>query len=92
MPEVPTFAESGYPEYAFMTWQAVVGPAGMPPERVRRLNAEIVRIMGTPEIKARFASFGTDAASSTPEELGAYFRKEYEKYAKIIKSRNIKLQ
>ena len=90
VPEVPTFAESGYPEYAFMTWQAVVGPAGMPPEVVRRLNAEIVRIMGTPEIKARFASFGTDAASSTPEELGRFLAAEVEKIAGVARSVGVK--
>jgi len=86
VPEVPTFAESGYPEYAFMTWQAVVGPAGMPPEVVRRLNAEIVRIMATPEMQQRFASFGTDAATSTPEELGRFLAEEVAKIAAIAKS------
>ena len=86
VPEVPTFAESGYPEYAFMTWQAVVGPAGMPRPVVLRLNSEIVRIMATPEIKERFASFGTDAASSTPEELGRFLAAEKEKIARVAAS------
>jgi tripartite-type tricarboxylate transporter receptor subunit TctC len=86
VPEVPTFAESGYPEYAFMTWQAVVGPAGMPKPVVQRLNSEIVRIMATPEIKERFASFGTDAASSTPEELGRFLAAEKEKIARVAVS------
>ena len=90
VPQVPTFAESGYPEYAFMTWQAVVGPAGMPAEAVRRLNAEIVRIMATPEIKERFASFGTDAASSTPEELGRFLAAEVEKIAGVARSVGVK--
>jgi tripartite-type tricarboxylate transporter receptor subunit TctC len=86
VPEVPTFAESGYPEYAFMTWQAVVGPAGMPKPVVQRLNAEIVRIMATPDVKERFASFGTDAASSTPEELGRFLAEEVAKIAAVAKS------
>lgn len=86
LPDVPTVAESGYPSYSFMTWQAVVGPAGMPPAVVRRLNAEIVRIMATPEIKERFASFGTDAATSTPEELGRFLAEEVAKIAAIAKS------
>lgn len=86
VPEVPTFAESGYPEYSFITWQAVVGPAGMPRPVVQRLNADIVRIMATPEIKERFASFGTDAASSTPEELGRFLASEVEKIAKVAAS------
>jgi tripartite-type tricarboxylate transporter receptor subunit TctC len=86
LPDVPTVAESGYPSYSFMTWQAVVGPAGMPKEIVRRLNAEIVRIMGTQEIKERFASFGTDAASSTPEELGRFLAAEVKKIAQVAES------
>ena len=90
LPEVPTFAESGYPEYAFMTWQAVVGPAGMPKPVVQRLNSEIVRIMATPEIKERFASFGTDAASSTPEELGRFLAAEKEKIARVAASVGVK--
>ena len=92
VPEVPTFAESGYPEYAFMTWQAVVGPAGLPKEVVQRLNGEIVRIMATPEIKERFASFGTDAASSTPEELGRFLAAEVAKIAAVARSAGVKAE
>ncbi|HZN85910.1 MAG TPA: tripartite tricarboxylate transporter substrate binding protein [Burkholderiales bacterium] len=92
VPEVPTFAESGYPEYAFMTWQAVVGPAGLPQEVVQRLNGEIVRIMATPEIKERFASFGTDAASSTPEELGRFLAAEVAKIAAVARSAGVKAE
>ena len=90
VPEVPTFAESGYPEYAFMTWQAVVGPAGLAQEVVQRLNREIVRIMATPEIRERFASFGTDAASSTPEELGRFLAAEVAKIAAVARSVGVK--
>jgi tripartite-type tricarboxylate transporter receptor subunit TctC len=86
VPDVPTFAESGYPEYSFMTWQAVVGPAGMPKPVVQRLNAEIVRIMATAEIKERFASFGTDAAVSTPEELGRFLAGEVVKIRRVAES------
>ncbi|HEX7052303.1 MAG TPA: tripartite tricarboxylate transporter substrate binding protein [Burkholderiales bacterium] len=86
VPDVPTIAESGYPEYSFMTWQAVVGPAGMPKSVVQKLNAEIVRIMAMPEVKERFASFGTDAASSTPEELGRFLAAEVDKIAKVAAS------
>jgi tripartite-type tricarboxylate transporter receptor subunit TctC len=86
VPNVPTFAESGYPEYSFMTWQAVVGPAGMPKAIVQKLNAEIVRIMAMPEIKERFASFGTDAASSTPQDLARFLAEEVKKIAHVAAS------
>lgn len=91
VPEVPTLAESGHPDFSFSTWQAVVGPAGMPREIVQRLNAEIVRIMATPEMKERFLSFGTDAATSSPEELGRFLAAEVAKIAKIARDTGAKV-
>jgi tripartite-type tricarboxylate transporter receptor subunit TctC len=86
VPEVPTLAESGYPDFAFATWQAVVGPAGLPREIVQRLNAEIVKAMASPQMKERFLSFGTDADTSTPEALGAFLAQEVAKIRKIAVS------
>ena len=65
------------------TWQAVLAPAGTPREIVQRLNAEIVKAMALPEMKERFLSFGTDAATSTPEELGRFLAAEVAKIGKI---------
>ena len=86
VPDVPTLAESGFPTFSFSTWQAVVGPAGMPREVVARLNAEIVKAMAQDDMKQRFLSFGTDAATSTPEELGRFLAEEVAKIAAIAKS------
>jgi tripartite-type tricarboxylate transporter receptor subunit TctC len=86
VPDVPTLAESGFPTFSFSTWQAVVGPAGMPREVVARLNAAIVKAMAQDDMKQRFLSFGTDAATSTPEELGRFLAEEVAKIAAIAKS------
>jgi tripartite-type tricarboxylate transporter receptor subunit TctC len=86
VPEVPTLAESGYPDFSFATWQAVVGPAGLPREVVQRLNAEIVKAMANPQMKERFLSFGTDAETSTPEALGTFLAQEVAKIKKIATS------
>lgn len=86
VPEVPTLAESGYPGFSFSTWQAIVGPAGLPKEVVGRLNREIVKALALPEMKERFVSFGTDAESSTPEALGAFIAAEVAKIRKIAQS------
>ena len=86
VPDVPTLAESGYPDFSFATWQAVVGPAGMPREVVQRLNAEIVKAMGTQQMKERFLSFGTDAETSTPDALGTLLAQEVAKIKKIAMS------
>lgn len=84
-PELPTLAESALPGFDVSTWQAVLAPAGTPREVVQRLNAEIVKAMALPDIKEKFLSFGTDAASSTPEELGRFLASEVAKIGKIAK-------
>ena len=86
VPDVPTLAESGYPDFSFATWQAVVAPAGLPREVVQRLNAEIVKAMATQQMKERFLSFGTDAETSTPEALGMLLAQEVAKIKKIATS------
>lgn len=86
VPDVPTLAESGFPTFSFSTWQAVVGPAGMPREVVARLNGDIVKAMAQEDMKQRFLSIGTDAATSTPEELGRFLAEEVAKIAAIAKS------
>jgi tripartite-type tricarboxylate transporter receptor subunit TctC len=86
VPDVPTLAESGYPRFSFSTWQAVVGPANMPGSVVQRLNSEIVKAMATQEMKDRFLAIGTDAASSTPQELGKFLAEEVTKIRAIAKS------
>ena len=86
MPDVPTLAESGYPDFAFATWQAVVGPAGLPKEVVDKLNAAIREAMATPEVQSQFLGFGTDAATSSPEELGRLLDSEVAKIKRIAQS------
>lgn len=83
LPELPTFAESGYPDFTFAAWQAVVGPAGMPGEVVERLNRDIVRVMSTPEMQERFLAMGTEAATSTPAGLGRFVAEEVAKIRQI---------
>jgi tripartite-type tricarboxylate transporter receptor subunit TctC len=85
VPELPTLSEGALPGFAVATWQAIVAPAGTPREVVQRLNAEIARAMAAPEMKERFLSFGTDAATSTPEELGRFLADEVAKIGKIVK-------
>ena len=67
------------------TWQAVLAPAGTPRDIVQRLNAEIVKAMAVPEMKEKFLSFGTDAATSTPDELGRFLASEVAKIGKIAR-------
>jgi len=84
-PELPTLAESVLPGFEVSTWQAVLAPAGTPREIVQRLNAEIVKAMSAPEMKEKFLSFGTDAATGSPDELGRFLAAEVAKIGKIAR-------
>jgi tripartite-type tricarboxylate transporter receptor subunit TctC len=92
VPGVPTVAESGVPGFNMTSWWGIFGPAGIPQPIVGKLNAELTRILRTDEVKAAFATLGVDAATSTPEELGALVKSEVPKYAKLIREIGIPKQ
>jgi tripartite-type tricarboxylate transporter receptor subunit TctC len=93
MPDLPPLAEAaGIPGYDAAAWIGYVAPAGTPRELLQRLASEMQKALATDELKSRLVSLGLDARSSTPEEMGAFMRKEQERYASIIKSQNIKVE
>ena len=84
VPGLPTVADSGVPGFNMTSWWGIFGPGGMPQPIVTQLNTELTRILRTSEVQKTFATLGVDAATSTPEELGALVRSEVPKYAKLI--------
>ena len=84
LPDVPTIAEAGVPGYEAVAWFGAVAPARTPREIVTKLNAEIVGILNSADVKTRLAAQSADAAPTTPEEFGAFIKKEMVKWAKII--------
>ena len=93
MPEVPSLAEAaGLPDYDAAAWIGYAAPAGIPREILTRLSAEIQKALQGNELKERLLNAGLDPASSTPEELPAFMRREQERYAAVIKSANIRLE
>ena len=92
VPGLPTVDESGLPGFVMTSWWGMFGPAGVPEPIVTRLNTELTRILRTPEVQKTFATLGVDAATSTPEELGALVRSEVPKYAKLIQEIGIEKQ
>jgi tripartite-type tricarboxylate transporter receptor subunit TctC len=87
---VPTVAESGYPGFEAEVWMAVMAPAKTPPEALKRLNAELVRIIRSPELKATlWDRQWIDAVGSTPEELSAVLRREKDKWAATVRAAGI---
>jgi len=83
-PETPTFAESGYPEFVMLNWYGILAPAGTPRGIVARLNADIVKALGTADVAKRLNGVGVDPAPSTPEGLEAFVRADIDKYRRII--------
>jgi tripartite-type tricarboxylate transporter receptor subunit TctC len=92
LPNVPTTAESGMPELVVITWYGLFAPAGVKPDIVDRLNAEVVKLLNTPDTRARLAKVELEAAPSTPAELARFAREESERWARVIKDANIRVQ
>ena len=85
LPDVPTVAESGFPGYQSIQWHSVIVPAHTPKPIVKRLHAEIVRILKQPDVIERIQAQGVKPVGSTPEELSALIRMETAMYAKLVK-------
>lgn len=92
IPDVPTVAEAGLKGFETGSWQGIVAPAGTPKEAVGRLNTEIVRILNTPEMKENLAKQGAEVYTMTSEQLGNWLKSEIEKWAKVVKAANLKLE
>ena len=90
LPEVPTVAEAGLKDFEVTTWYGILAPAGTPRPIVSRLNAELVKIMHTPDVKERLASMATDPLTSTPEEFAAYLKQEIAKWGDVVRKANLK--
>ena len=90
LPEVPTVAEAGFPEFDVSSWWGVVAPASTPREVVMRLQTEIHRVIALPEIRAKLAEQGLDIATNTPEQFAAYIKSETAKWAKLIREVGVK--
>jgi tripartite-type tricarboxylate transporter receptor subunit TctC len=84
-PDLPTMAESGLPGFDISTWFGLLAPAGTPPDVVARWNAEVGRILRTPDMRERLTAMGAEAAPDTPAEFAQFIASEAAKYARIVK-------
>ena len=91
-PEIPTFAESGAPGYDHAPWNGLLAPAKTPVPVVAKLNAEVVRILRTPEVSKIFTNDGAQAVGNSPEAFAAIVKSEVAKWAKVIKTAGIKIE
>jgi tripartite-type tricarboxylate transporter receptor subunit TctC len=91
-PQVPTVAESGFNDFAIATWYGMLGPAGLPPDLVARIQRDVARVVNQPENRERLVSMGVDIIANSPEEFGAFLRTEVARYAKVVKDQGLKAE
>jgi tripartite-type tricarboxylate transporter receptor subunit TctC len=90
-PDIPTLAEAGVLGFEASTFTSLVVPAKTPRDVIAKLHAATVKVLARPAVKERFASFGADAFSSTPEQLGAFIQKDFAKWTKVVKDANARV-
>jgi tripartite-type tricarboxylate transporter receptor subunit TctC len=92
LPEVPTMAEAGLPDFVITSWFGLLAPAGTPTAIVARLNAETVKVLNRADVKATLALQGLEVAPSTPEQFGAHIKSEIARFTRIAKAAGIKAE
>jgi tripartite-type tricarboxylate transporter receptor subunit TctC len=90
LPDVPTFAEAGYPEATLRLWVGIHGPANLPPAIVQSLNDTVNKALAASDVRERFAAVGADPFPASPRELADLTRGDVEKLAKTITTAGIK--
>jgi tripartite-type tricarboxylate transporter receptor subunit TctC len=90
LPDIPTFAELGYPKMDIALWYGIAAPADTPRFVVQRLNTELVKILDMPDIRKSFADQGADIKGGTPEEFGAFMHAEEARWGAVVKQAGIK--
>lgn len=92
LPNIPTTTEAGMPGLVINTWYGLFAPAGVRAEIIQRINTEVVRFMHTPEVKAQLAKSGLDPVTNTPAEFTSFLRADMEKWARVIRDANIRME
>jgi tripartite-type tricarboxylate transporter receptor subunit TctC len=85
VPELPTMAEAGLPGFDISTWYGLFAPAGTPPAIVAKWNADVTKILNSPEVRTRLIADGAEPAPNTPEQFAQMIASELTKYARIVK-------
>jgi tripartite-type tricarboxylate transporter receptor subunit TctC len=92
LPDTPTFAQAGYPQFDVRDWAGLVGPASLPAGVVERLNAEVAKALAEPGLAQRFAQMGVYLQTSTSAAFGNWVRKEIPKWGEVVRRANIRME
>lgn len=91
LPDVPTVAEAGYKNFDANTWFGLVAPKGTPPAIVEKINAEVNKVLKSPDVREKFAAEGGGPLGGTSAEFAALLKSDYSKWAKVVKDSGAKL-
>ena len=91
LPDIPTVAESGLPGFDVASWYGLIGPAGVRPDVVAKINAEIQRMVEDPEVRERLKKDGAEPTPASPDEFAQLIRNDIQKWMKVVKTIGIKV-
>jgi tripartite-type tricarboxylate transporter receptor subunit TctC len=89
-PNVPTIAESGYPDFEWINWGGFVAPAGTPPHVLAKLQQEIKAVTNTPQMQADYRDAAYEMVNSTPQEFAAFLKRDYAYLGELIRKLRLK--
>ena len=89
LPNVPTTAEAGLPDFEPITWWGIVAPPGIPRSIIAKLNAATTRALQSPVVRSQFLKFGAEPTTGTPEQFGAFIKAETERFGKLVRELGI---
>ncbi len=92
LPNVPTMAEAGLPDFEVSSWNGLFAPAKTPPEIIARLHQATVKVLAQPEVRDKLAAQGAESVGNTPEEFRAYVRAEIDKWARVIRASGMPIE
>jgi tripartite-type tricarboxylate transporter receptor subunit TctC len=89
LPDLPTMDEQGLKGFEVGNWAGLLGPAGLDPAIVSKLNREIIAILATPDVKERAKTLGYDIIASTPEDFGKQLKNDIARWSEVVKRANV---
>ena len=91
LPDVPTLEEAGLPGFDMGTWFGMLAPAGTPKDIVARLNADMVKIIQSPEFRKKMDDIGADPIANTPEQMARQIKDDTARFARLVKEAKVSL-
>jgi tripartite-type tricarboxylate transporter receptor subunit TctC len=90
--ELPTLAESGFPDFEAISWFGLLAPAATPADIISKVHADVVRIVAHADMRERIAQLGLETSVSSPEEFAVVIQADTAKWAQVIRAANIKAE